>query len=83
MEKRIMMRKSATQLIEEGRTEGEMLKMISLIRIKMSKGKNEIEIADALEENETFIYQIMRMLDEGPEKTDMEIYEEYLQRQVG
>lgn len=82
MKKKILMQKSATQLIEEGRTEGEMMKLISLVRIKMSKGKNEFEIADALEENEIFIYQIMKMLDESPQKTDMEIYNEYLQRQI-
>ena len=60
-------------LLERGRAEGRMLKLISLIRIKMTKGKSEIEIADELEEDEMFVLWVMELLDAGPGRLVLQI----------
>jgi len=50
---------------EEGKAEGELLKLLSLIQKKQRKGCSVREIADALEESEAYIEKILSLLGNG------------------
>lgn len=68
------MEKGMEKGVAEGREEGEALKIISLIRIKLLKNKTPQVIADELEENMDFVMEVIHMLDEDKELSDMAIY---------
>lgn len=68
------MEKGMEKGVAEGREEGEALKIISLIRIKLLKNKTPQVIADELEENMDFVMEVIHMLEEDKELSDMAIY---------
>lgn len=59
--------------LKEGIEQGEMLKVISLIRSKLEKGKSVEDIADTLEEDVEFVRSIMKLHEENKNATDLEI----------
>ena len=66
----------------EGRAEGEWLSFIQLVCKKLAKGKSVAEIADALEESEEKINQIVTVAEQYAPEYDVEaIYGELLQKQ--
>jgi hypothetical protein len=58
---------------EIGRRTGEATNLISLVRRKLEKGKNQTIIADELEETEEKISMIYDLLMENGHKTDEEL----------
>jgi predicted transposase YdaD len=58
---------------EIGRRTGEATNLISLVRRKLEKGKNQTIIADELEETEEKISMIYSLLMENGDKTDEEL----------
>jgi hypothetical protein len=58
---------------EIGRKAGEATNLISLVRRKLEKGKNQTIIADELEETEEKISMIYDLLMEKGDKTDEEL----------
>lgn len=58
---------------EEGKAEGEILKLLSQIRKKINKGCSPSDIADALEESEEFIHRILDLMQKYPEWTDEQL----------
>lgn len=58
----------------EGKTEGEILKLISLAQKKILKNKTLSQIADELEEDVITIEPIYKLITENPDKTKEEIY---------
>lgn len=63
-----------TEGIAEGLLIGETIKLISLVRKKMSKALSCHEIADILEEDVSLIERLYEILKEHPEMNDEEIY---------
>lgn len=59
----------------QGRSEGEYLKLLSLVRKKKQKGCSINVIADALEESEDYIRQIVSYMEIHPEWTNEKIME--------
>ena len=57
----------------EGRLEGELLKLVSLIRKKMLRGCQEEQIADLLEEDIQTVEKICRTVSAHPEEDDQGI----------
>ncbi|MBS6397411.1 MAG: hypothetical protein KH452_09730, partial [Clostridiales bacterium] len=62
--------------IENGRKEGELLKLLSQVRKKLQKGQDAQCIADALEEPVTYIEKVIELLGFDAERTDAELLEE-------
>lgn len=67
--------KSATNLgirkgREEGREEGNLLRLISMVRKKYDKGRSPDETAEALEESVEIIQNIYHAIEENPDKTN-------------
>lgn len=60
---------------QRGIIKGEMLKLIFLVRKKLSKGYSTSEIADDLFEDETTILSIYNIAKEYPEDTEKDIYQ--------
>lgn len=61
--------------IEKGLKTGATLKLISLIRKKHNKGYSPAEIADALEESEEYISQVLQIINDHPKWTDEQLLE--------
>lgn len=59
--------------IEKGRSEGEILKLLSQIRKKNQKGCSSAVIADALEEPEDYILSVLNLLHSHPDWTDEQL----------
>jgi hypothetical protein len=59
-----------------GRQEGELLKLIQLVRKKLSRQMTVCEIADMLEEDSAVITQIAEAIQRSPDKSDEDIYGE-------
>lgn len=59
--------------IEHGKAEGELLKLLSLIRKKQERGCTVKEIADALEEKEAYIVQIVSLMAEKKNCSEEEL----------
>jgi len=57
---------------EEGKAEGELLKLLSQIHKKQKRGCSASEIADALEENEEYIAKILTLMEQYPDGTEEE-----------
>lgn len=68
------MEKGIEKGIEKGMEKGEVLKVISLIRIKLFKKKSPQTIADELEEDIDFVEKVIQILHEDKELTDREVY---------
>ena len=62
--------------LEEGESRGEMLKLISQVRKKMTKSMKPDEIAEMLEEDLPVIERIYRVIEEHSEWEDTQVYEE-------
>ena len=60
--------------IQEGKKEGEILKLIVQVQKKILKNKTLSQIADELEENVITIEPIYKLIIENPDKTKEEIY---------
>lgn len=69
------LRKGRAQGIAEGRTEGEVIKLISLVRKKKNKGISVEECADMLEEQVDRVQQMYMMLEEHLDWDDAMVYE--------
>ena len=65
----------------EGRQEGELLKLISLIRKKTLKMNREEEIADLLEEDISVVRKICGILKQDSGLSDEAVYAEYMRQQ--
>lgn len=65
---------------EEGREEGELLKLIKMVRKKMGKGLKVSEIADMLEEDENDIQVIYNALDQHASEHDPKIILDIMKR---
>jgi hypothetical protein len=63
--------------IKIGKSAGEYLKLISLIRKKLKKNFSEKEIADLFEEDLELVQKICALLREHPEADDEQIYEQW------
>lgn len=59
-----------------GRSEGELLKVISLVRKKLARNISPEDTADMLEETPEYIKRIMNFMCENPEFSDEQILEE-------
>ena len=57
----------------EGRLEGELRKLVSLIRKKQLRGYSKEQIADLLEEDIQTVEKIIRMISAHPEEDDQGI----------
>ena len=65
---------------EEGRKEGGLYKMVSLICKKMRKGQNAAQIAEALEEEVSYVERICEAAGQyAPEYEVEEVYKEIKQ----
>lgn len=60
--------------------QGEIIKLISLIRKKSEKGMSSAEIADIIEETTDFVEEIKGMIAENPMWDDEQICEEYMEK---
>ncbi len=58
----------------EGLSKGELLKLISLIQKKISKGKNLEQVAEELEENVEDIQNLYEVVQNNPDKSKEEIW---------
>jgi len=65
--------------LSQGRANGEILKLLSQIRKKCSRGLSGSEIADALEESEETILCMIRLMQQNPNATDEELLEKIKQ----
>lgn len=63
---------------EEGRNEGEWLRLISQIRKKLDKNIEVAQIADMLEENEKVVKELIQLIDENVQRTNEELAKLYL-----
>ena len=66
---------------EDGRTEGERMKLISQVQKKLRKGLSVAAIADMLEETEPLIEELIKLIEENPGKTEQELAEIYSREQ--
>ena len=66
--------------VEQGRNEGEIIKIISLTMKKLARGNTIAEIADMLEESETVILKITELITDYPQKSAEELAEIYLEK---
>lgn len=62
------------ELRQEGKMEGEIVKIISLVRKKLRKGKALSVIAEELEETEEDIAPVFELVRAYPDTSDDEIY---------
>lgn len=62
--------------LKQGRAEGELLKLISQVRRKVTKGISAEECADMLEEELTTVRHLYDLLKEHPDWDDSMIYTE-------
>lgn len=69
------LRQGRAQGIAEGRTEGEVIKLISLVRKKKNKGISVEACADMLEEQVDRVQQLYEMIEEHLDWDDAMIYE--------
>ena len=63
------------ELLEKGRDEGEVFKLIKLTKIKLDKGKTTTEIADDLEENTGLIERVIAALQAVEIYDEKEVYQ--------
>ncbi len=69
--------------LEKGRTEGEWTKLVSQVQKKLDKGLNAAAIAEMLEEPETFIEELIKLIEENPGKTAQELGRIYAKERLG
>ena len=62
-------------MLEDSRSEGETIKLISQVRKKYLKGKSLEVIADEVEESPEVIEPILALVTQYPEDTNEEIYQ--------
>ncbi len=65
---------------EIAREEGEVLKLISMVRKKIKKFMTADEIAEILEEEAPVINDIYDIIKAHPEWADIQVYEEYAEK---
>ena len=58
---------------EEGYASGEEAAKIGIIRRKMEKGQSVPEIAEMLETEESYVKEVIQLLEENREASDLEI----------
>ena len=63
-------------MLEDSRSEGETIKLISQVRKKYLKGKSLEVIADEVEESTEVIKPILSLVQQYPEDTNEEIYQQ-------
>ena len=68
------------KIIARGEARGEA-KIVRSIRSKLQKHMDISDIAEMLELEEDYVAEIVKLLKQNPEKTDVEIAEEYLRAQ--
>ena len=68
--------------IEQGRCEGEVIKLISQVQKKLLRGNSVMEIADMLEESETIISELAELINENSQRTAEELLQLYLGNEV-
>ena len=66
--------------VEQGRNEGEVIKIISLTLKKLARGNTITEIADMLEESEAVISKMAELINTYPQKSVEELVEIYLEK---
>lgn len=66
----------------EGKAEGELIKLLSQIRKKQAKGCTVFEIADALEEKEVYIEELLSLLSQFPDGTEEELVSKLMELNV-
>ena len=64
------------EMMEEGREEGDMRRLISQVRKKSEKGISSEAAADMLEESSEMIERIMDLIQNYPTMDDKQIYDE-------
>ncbi len=57
---------------------GEFVRLVKQIRCKLLRGKSIDDIADALEEKNSFIQSIVDIIRVNPNLTDIEVAKQYL-----
>ena len=62
------------ELRQEGKLEGEIVKIISIVRKKLRKGKSLSVIAEELEETEEIIAPVFELVKTYPDTSDDDIY---------
>lgn len=62
------------ELRQEGKLEGEIVKIISIVRKKLRKGKSLSAIAEELEETEETIAPVFELVKTYPDTSDDDIY---------
>ena len=75
--------KEATRLAKtvaraEGRAEGESIAEIKLIRKKYAKGYDVEQTAEMIEQEESFVSDIYKLLEDYPECSDEELVDIYM-----
>lgn len=73
MKLRETLEEGRNQGLEEGRSLGELQKLISLVRKKHAKDFTVNDIADILEETPEFIAEIVHLLEKYPDLTDEDL----------
>lgn len=77
MEQQEARREGLEKGLSQGLSQGEWVRVIALIRSKLSKGKQEEEIAEALEESVSVVHKVKEILSTCADSSDLEIARKY------